>query len=123
MRRRASYVSSLLVIALQVCACVVAARGQDTDAKAGTPSVAERRVYEGVASLRGKTNGTLILIEDTADSAREWIRLNTYLPIDGGKLTKSGAEFRSGGNTYSIDETEKRKTYSGPEGEGRRLIT
>lgn len=83
----------------------------------------ERRVYEGVASWRGKTIGTLILIEGNAESARGWIRLNNYVAIDSGKLTKGGAEFRSGANTYSIDDVEKRMTYSGPEGEGRRLIT
>ena len=67
----------------------------------------ERRVYEGVASWRGKTIGTLILLEGNAESARGWIRLNTYLPIDSGKLTKNGAEFRSGANTYTIDDIEK----------------
>jgi hypothetical protein len=82
----------------------------------------ERRVYEGVASWRGKTIGTLILLEGNAESARGWIRLNTYVAIESGKLTKNGAEFRSGANTYSIDDIEKRMTYSGPEGEGRRLV-
>lgn len=81
----------------------------------------ERRVYEGVASWRGKTIGTLILLEGDADSARGWIRLNSFVPIDSGKLTRNGAEFRAGSNTYTIDEIEKRMTYSGPEGEGRRL--
>lgn len=86
-------------------------------------SALERRVYEGVASWRGKTIGTLILLEGNAESAHGWIRLNTYVAIDSGKLTKNGAEFRSGANTYTIDDIEKRMTYSGPEGEGRRLAT
>ena len=111
----------LAALAASIAANLVAA--QESTALADTPPVVERRVYEGVASWRGKTIGTLILIEGTADSAHGWIRLSTYLPIDSGKLTKNGAEFRSGANSYSIDETEKRITYSGPEGEGRRLVT
>lgn len=83
----------------------------------------ERRVYEGVASWRGKTIGTLILLEGDAEAARGWIRLNDYVPITSGRLTKNGAEFLAGANTYSIDDIEKRMTYSGPEGEGRRLAT
>lgn len=91
-------------------------------AAAQSPAQAERRVYEGVASWRQKTIGTLILIEGDATSARGWIRLNTYLPIDSGSLSKNGAEFRSGQNAYRIDEVRERITYSGPEGEGTRLV-
>ena len=111
-----------LRLAAQVAAGPTAA-GPAAAGQATAPSSVERRVYEGVASWRGKTIGTLILLEGTADSARGWIRLNTYLPLDSGKLTRNGAEFRSGANTYSIDELETRMTYSGPEGEGRRRIT
>jgi hypothetical protein len=114
-------------VVLAVCALIISAAIQRGYAQApadDAPAAAlERRVYEGVASWRGKTIGTLILLEGNADSAHGWIRLNTYIPIESGKLSKGAAEFRAGGNTYSIDEIEKRMTYSGPEGEGRRLIT
>lgn len=105
------------------CTGLVAAVLLSAGALRAQDSGIERRVYEGVASWRGKTIGTLILIEGNAESAKGWIRLNTYLPIDSGKLTKNGVEFRSGANTYAIDDIEKRMTYSGPEGEGRRLAT
>jgi hypothetical protein len=114
----------LLLLAVQVHALPLFAAQQASSMQTGMPPAPpERRVYEGVASWRGKTIGTLILLEGNEESAHGWIRLNSYLPIESGKLTKNGAEFRAGGNNYSIDDVEKRMTYSGPEGEGRRLVT
>ena len=129
-------ISAVAIIAASLSACLAgglttrAAAQAPSDNPAQTapaapafqPTRAERRVYEGVASWRKQTIGTLILIEGDSTSARGWIRLSTYIPIDSGSLTRSGAEFRAGGSTYQIDESESKIIYSGPDGEGRRLV-
>ncbi len=82
----------------------------------------ERRAYEGVVSWQKDTIGTVVLLEGDENSATGWIRLDTFLPITGGSLSRTGATFQAGGNSYQIDERRGRTTYSGPDGEGSRLV-
>ena len=83
----------------------------------------ERRVYEGVVDLKGKTIGTLILLEAGGDSLQGWIRMEKFVPIEGGSVSDTGAEFRAAGSRYEIDERKGRISYSGPDGEGSRYVT
>jgi hypothetical protein len=82
----------------------------------------ERRVYEGVVGLKGKTIGTLILLDSSGASLQGWMRLDKFLPIEGGSVLEHGVEFRAAGNRYEVDERRGRITYSGPDGEGSRYI-
>ena len=82
-----------------------------------------RRVYEGVASLKLKTIGTVILLEVHGDQVSGWIRLIHFIPIDGGTVGDKSSDFRAAGNTYHIDERKGRISYSGPDGDGERLVT
>jgi hypothetical protein len=82
----------------------------------------ERRGYEGVVGLKGKTIGTLILLDSSGSSLQGWMRLDKFAPIEGGSILEHGVEFRAAGNRYEIDERRGRITYSGPDGEGSRYI-
>ncbi|MGH9785623.1 MAG: hypothetical protein ACRD88_15710, partial [Terriglobia bacterium] len=81
-----------------------------------------RRVYEGVVGLKGRTIGTLIMLDQAGGTLQGWIRLNKFVPIEGGSVLPSGVEFRAGGNRYEIDERRGRINYSGSDGEGSRYI-
>ncbi|MBI3894787.1 MAG: hypothetical protein HY313_02535 [Acidobacteria bacterium] len=74
-------------------------------------------------SLRKKTIGTVILMETRANSVAGWIRLEKFVPIEGGAISPERVEFRAAGNSYAIDERRRRISYSGPDGEGNRYIT
>ena len=82
----------------------------------------ERRVYEGVVSWKKDTIGTVILLDVDGNSLSGWIRLEKFVPIESGSVSETGVEFRANGNTYRIDERRGRNTYSGPDGEGDRLV-
>jgi|SRR5579885_472372 len=82
-----------------------------------------RRVYEGVVSLKQKTIGTLILMEINGSSISGWIRLVKFVPIDSGTVAENSVEFKAAGNTYNVDERKGRISYSGPDGDGDRLVT
>ena len=82
----------------------------------------ERRGYEGVVGLKGKTIGTLILLDSSGASLQGWMRLDKFSPIESGKVSENGVEFSAAGNRYEIDERRGRITYSGPDGEGSRYI-
>lgn len=82
----------------------------------------ERRGYEGVVGLKGKTIGTLILLDSSGTSVHGWMRLEKFVPIESGSVLEHGAEFSAAGNRYEIDERKGRITYSGPDGEGSRYI-
>lgn len=83
----------------------------------------DRKVYEGVVGLKNKTLGTTILLEITGTSVGGWMRLEEFIPIEGGTVSENFTEFRAGGNSYKIDERRRRIAYSGPDGSGDRLIT
>ena len=82
-----------------------------------------RRVYAGVVDWKRKTIGTVILLEANGGNVTGWIRLGKFVPIEGGSLSDDGAEFSAAGNHYKIDERKGRITYSGPDGEGDRIIS
>ena len=83
----------------------------------------ERRAYEGVVSWKKKTIGTMILVEiDSNRAVSGWMRLGKLQPIEPGSVVEDGVEFRAAGNTYRIDERRGRIVYSGPDGEGERLL-
>lgn len=82
----------------------------------------ERRAYEGVVSLQKKTIGALILLEVNGDAVAGWIRLGTFVPLEGGTISPERVEFQAAGNRYSIDERRGKISYSGPDGEGNRYI-
>ena len=82
----------------------------------------ERRGYEGVVGLKGKTIGTLILLDSSGTSLQGWMRLGKFAPIESGSVLEHGVEFSAAGNRYEIDERRGRITYSGPDGEGSRYI-
>jgi hypothetical protein len=82
-----------------------------------------RKVYEGVVGLKKKTIGTTILLEITGTSLGGWIRLEEFVPIEGGTVSGNFTEFHAGGNSYKIDERRRRIAYSGPDGNGDRLVT
>ncbi|OFV97240.1 MAG: hypothetical protein A3H28_13670 [Acidobacteria bacterium RIFCSPLOWO2_02_FULL_61_28] len=82
----------------------------------------ERRVYEGVVDLKQKTIGTVVLLEIAEGSLKGWVRLQKFVPIEGGSASANGAEFRAGGNRYEIDERKGKISYSGPDGEGSRFV-
>src|SRR5689334_18012995 len=85
---------------------------------------AERRAYEAVVSLKGLTIGSVILVDIGDKGVTGWVRLaKTFVPIDSGTVTPDGVEFHSQGNTYHIDERRSRIVYSGPQGQGDRLLT
>jgi len=85
-------------------------------------STEERRGYEGVVGLKGKTIGTLILLDSSGASLQGWMRLGKFAPIESGSVLEHGVEFSAAGNRYEIDERRGRITYSGPDGEGSRYI-
>jgi len=85
-------------------------------------STAERRGYEGVVGLKGKTIGTLILLDSSGTSLQGWMRLDKFAPIENGTVLEHGVEFSAAGNRYEIDERRGRIDYSGPDGEGSRFI-
>lgn len=99
-----------LLLCLAVALCAAKGYGQG------------RRAYEGVVGLKRKTIGTVILLEATGDSLRGWMRLQKFVPIEGGTVSEGGAEFRAAGNHYQIDERRGRIAYSGPDGEGERYL-
>jgi len=82
----------------------------------------ERRGYEGVVGLKGKTIGTLILLDSSGTSLQGWMRLDKFAPIESGTILEHGVEFSAAGNHYEIDERRGRISYSGPDGEGSRYI-
>ena len=82
----------------------------------------ERRIYEGVVDLKRKTIGTVILLDRAGGSLKGWMRLDKFVPIEGGSVSDNGAEFRAAGNRYEIDERKGKISYSGPDGEGSRFI-
>jgi hypothetical protein len=85
---------------------------------------AEHRAYEGVVSLKQLPIGTVILLDIQENAVSGWLRLEKNpVAIDGGSVSPDGVEFRSSGNTYQIDDRKRRINYSGPQGEGNRLIT
>ena len=82
-----------------------------------------RRAYEGVVSWKNKTIGTTILLDIGAGGqVGGWIRLNKFTPIDGGTVREDSVEFQAAGNQYRIEERRGRITYSGPDGQGDRLL-
>jgi len=83
----------------------------------------ERRVYEGVVSWKKATIGTVILMEINDGSVSGWIRLGKPVPLKGTAPSETTAEFEAAGNVYRIDERRGRITYSGPDGEGSRLVS
>jgi hypothetical protein len=90
---------------------------------ASTAHSQSRMVYEGVADLKLKPIGTLILLEINGSHVSGWIRLGKFVPIDGGTISEDSTEFRAGGNSYKLDEKKGRIAYSGPDGNGEsRLI-
>ena len=85
---------------------------------------AEHRVYEGVVSLKQATIGTVILLDINENAVSGWLRLEKQeVAIEGGTASADSVEFRSAGNTYKIDSRRGRIIYSGPQGEGDRLVT
>jgi hypothetical protein len=83
----------------------------------------EHRAYEAVVSLKGSTIGTVILLDIGDHGVSGWLRLEkTFVAIDSGSVTPDGVEFHSAGNTYRIDDRRNRIVYSGPQGEGDRLL-
>lgn len=82
----------------------------------------ERRIYEGVVDLKRKTIGTVILLDAAGGTFKGWMRLDKFVPIEGGSASDNGAEFRAAGNRYEIDERKGKISYSGPDGEGSRFI-
>jgi len=82
----------------------------------------ERRVYEGVVSWKKATIGTVILMEINNGSVSGWMRLGKPVPLQGRVVSETAVEFQAGANTYQIDERKGRITYSGPDGEGSRLV-
>jgi hypothetical protein len=82
----------------------------------------ERKAFEGVVSWKKSTIGTVILLDLSGDSVSGWIRLEKFVPIEGGSVSETGIEFQAKGNTYRIDERRGRTYYSGPDGEGNRLV-
>jgi len=84
---------------------------------------ATRRVYGGVVDAKRKPIGTLILLDANGTNVTGWIRLGKFVPIDGGTLSDNGAEFRAAGNSYKIDERKGRIVFSGPDGDGDRIVS
>jgi hypothetical protein len=83
----------------------------------------DRRAYEGVVSWKKRTIGTVILVQiDSNRAVSGWILLGKLQPIEQGSVAEDGVEFRVAGNTYRIDERRGRIVYSGPDGEGDRLL-
>ena len=82
----------------------------------------ERRAYEGVVGLKGKTIGTLILLDSSGTSLQGWLRLDDFVPIESGSVLEHGVEFSAAGNHYEIDERRGRVSYSGTDGEGSRFV-
>src|SRR3990172_3239537 len=65
----------------------------------------------------------MILVEiDSNRAVSGWMRLGKLQPIGPGSVVEDGVEFRAAGNTYRIDERRGRIVYSGPDGEGERLL-
>ena len=83
----------------------------------------QRRAYEGVVSWKKATIGTVILMEINDGSVSGWIRLGKPVPLKGTAASEITVEFEAAGNVYQIDERKGRITYSGPDGEGSRLVT
>jgi hypothetical protein len=73
--------------------------------------------------MKQKTIGTVILMEIAGTNVTGWIRLGKFVPIDSGTATDTSAEFRAGGNAYNIDEKKGRIVYSGPDGNGDRIVS
>jgi len=89
----------------------------------GIPSTqAQRKVYEGVISVKKKTIGTVILVDTTGGTVSGWIRMEKFVKIDGGSVTDGVVEFQAGGSKFKIDERRGRIIYSGPDGEGNRFL-
>ena len=88
----------------------------------GTLRAQERRGYEGVVGLKGKTIGTLVLLDSSNGTLQGWMRLEKFIPIESGSILENGVEFQAGGNRYEVDERRGRITYSGPDGEGSRYV-
>lgn len=82
----------------------------------------ERRGYEGVVALRGKTIGTLILLDTSGNTLEGWMRLDKFVPVESGNVLEHGVEFTAAGNHYEVDERRGQISYSGPDGEGSRYI-
>ena len=82
----------------------------------------ERRAYEGVVGLKGKTIGTLILLDTSGTSLQGWMRLDDFVPIESGSILEHGVEFSAAGNRYEIDERRGRISYSGTDGDGSRFV-
>jgi hypothetical protein len=106
--------AAVLVAVLAVAVLHAQQRGDERDN--------HRRVYEGVVGLKKRTIGTLVLLDTSGDSLRGWMRLEKFVPIEGGTVLDRGVEFRAAGNTYQIDERRGRISYSGPDGEGSRYV-
>lgn len=83
---------------------------------------AQRKVYEGVISVKNKTIGTVILVDTTGGSVKGWIRMEKFVKIDDGKVTDGAVEFQARGNHFKIDERRGRIIYSGPDGAGNRFL-
>ena len=82
----------------------------------------QRKVYEGVISVKKKTIGTVILVDTTGGTVSGWMRMEKFVKIDGGSVMDGAVEFQAGGNQYRIDERRGRIIYSGPDGEGNRFL-
>ncbi len=105
----------VLTFLLAIVSASVPARSQ-------SPSTT-RRVYEGVVDMKQKTIGTVVLMDVKGNNVTGWMRLGKFVPIEGGTVTETSAEFRAAGNSYQIDERKGRIVYSGPDGSGDRLVT
>jgi hypothetical protein len=74
--------------------------------------------------MKGSTIGSVILLDIRDQSVTGWMRLEkTFYQIDSGTVTADGYEFHSSGNNYKIDTRRNRIIYSGPQGQGDRLLT
>lgn len=90
----------------------------------GSFTLAQDRVaYEAVIHDRGKTIGSLILLETSGGKVSGWIQKNDYFPIDGGSVDGAIITFTSAGNTYKLNTQSMRVQYGGPDGTGDQRVT
>jgi hypothetical protein len=82
----------------------------------------ERQAYEGVVSWKKQPIGTVILLNIRPEGVSGSMRLEKFVPIEGGSVVPDGVEFHSAGGTYRIDKRRGKVIYSGPQGEGDRLV-
>jgi hypothetical protein len=92
------------------------------DAPQPAAATAQRTVYEAVIHDRGKTIGSLILLEVNGSNVIGWIQKHDFVQMENGAVTPSGYTFQAAGNKYEINTRTGRILYSGPDGAGDQRV-